>query len=1234
MAEARREVRCSLFGTHNLLDGQYTHKYASNSITTARYNVITFIPRALLEQFRRLANIYFLIISILMILGTYTTWFDSPITPWSTLGTLIVVVAIAMGKEGLEDWKRHRADSITNSQSTKCFRRSTSSSQNPSLSDVFWSDVIVGDLVKIFNNENVPADMILLGSSEAFGNAYVETSNIDGETNLKLKSSVLNSANIPLWHENSIHDTFPESIVAISCKCDQPNASILRFRGIISTDSEDISVDEKSLLLRGCKLKNTAWAIGFVVYTGKESKIVMNSRSTPSKLSLLEKTMNSLVFFVFILQLLLSIVSFISYIVWIYSYNDNIPYLCIQYSSAKNPLLVSFCESATQYSNAGYLVTFFILYNNFIPISLYVTIEVCNYLQAYFIDNDKLMYDEDSNNSAMARTSNMNSDLGMVQYIFSDKTGTLTENIMKFQKLSFRGITYALNPTGGESSLSDLKMVADDSNQDKFYASILGYILSICHTVVIDRLTNEVRAESPDEEALLSAGGEIGWNFIGREPGKVIIENCGNVLDFELLATLPFTSARKRMSVLIRTKEDRLLLLSKGADNVMFDLSVSDVDAHANMLAAPRDILIKDLQKFSFEGLRTLVLAFKEVSEEDWKAFQNLWLEADRSDDRDSVRSQAASFIEKDLIIVGATAIEDKLQKDVPETIAFILNSGIKLWVLTGDKVETAINIGYSARLLTKDMIIIRMQYGGEHDVVKKKLKMLCRKFQSLSVAQHSPFRKSGFWTAVFDGLCEYCGIGKKEISNLVQDEDIDEEVLPLLSSDAGKIMGDNNNDGWSIASDRLAVVVDGSTLLSIIGDRECEDMFLLITKACKTVIACRVSPEQKRLLVRLVKTRSVDLPLTLSVGDGANDVPMIQEAAIGVGISGREGRQAVNNADFAISQFRFLKRLLFVHGRWNYRRTSKVVLFSFYKNIVLALSMFFYTFFSGYSGQTMYESNVYGLYNIVLSLSVVAFGVFDRDVPSSMLLTKPRQYDPGRTRADLNWFAIFLELCQSIFDSCVLFFIPYISYYFSMDSGEADGKQSGIWVYGFSTYSIILVAMVIRIGLISYTWTWIWHLFGILSVGIFIGFTFIYQYMYSYAFDFYGVTNKTFESQRFWAIIFVTCFLSTSIKVTWDIVYDIIHKAIDEEEKVDEIRTRRNSQVSWASLDRWGSSISESEKQVLGVINTSKDRMSSYNFDHVTTSLGPGASVQRFLEDAKKSFIHVFSYTSKKPDL
>lgn len=948
-------------------------------------------------------------------------------------------------------------------------------------------------------------------------------------------------------------------------KCELPNPAIHRFNGSLFVNGQETGLNESSLLLRGCRLKNTAWAVGLVVYTGKQTKVIMNSRPTPSKLSLLEKTMNSLILLVFSAQIILSLISFVSYLIWYGENEDNLTYLCINADSSVNSILRDFCEDSSEYSEAGYIVTFFILYNNFIPISLYVTIELCNYLQAFFIDQDIDLYHPESDMPAIARTSNMNSDLGMIEYIFSDKTGTLTDNIMNFQKISFGGRIFSLHPQKNEDTLDNLRMHATQPDSP---AAHLSYVLSVCHTVILDSHTQELRAESPDEEALVKGGGHVGWRFSGRRPGKCSVEHQNEVQDFDVLATIPFDSTRKRMSVVVRTSVEtggKYFVLSKGADNIMFDLATPDDApllppvssssaarpsssdkpsgesspratstgaASATPPAAPvsaREALINNLHAFSSEGLRTLVLGVRELSEAEYSAFAEQWALAERAtSDRDRLQAEAALLVEKHLTIVGATAIEDKLQEGVPDTIAFLLQCGIKLWVLTGDKMETAINIGYSAKLLTSDMVLLKMQYQGDARAVNHKLRRLIAQLQRLTESaiqvdlprrpqvwykqvwqqmqstftdnkgsssrrpssSHLHSTNSGIGTGLLSGRNSrsnsrtnsklFFGSGGDSL-------DIEHEDMPLLEKPADLTVD-------RITSEHLGLVVDGNTLLNIFGHPENEVIFLTVAKMCKTIIACRVSPEQKRLLVRLVKRGVFPRPLTLSIGDGANDVPMIQEAEVGVGVSGKEGRQAVNSSDFAIAQFRFLQRLLMVHGRWNYRRTSKVVLYSFYKNIVLALTMFYYTFFSGYSGQTMYDSNVYGMYNIVLSMPVVCFGIFDRDVPATRLLRHPNHYDVGRKRSDLNWLAVFTEMWQAIVDSVLLFFLPYYCYRGSRDIWAGEGYQEGMWAFGLTVYTIIVIAMMLRVMLISYSWTWVWHFFLWGSLALYVLFIFVYQ--------------------------------------------------------------------------------------------------------------------------------------------
>jgi magnesium-transporting ATPase (P-type) len=270
---------------------------------------------------------------------------------------------------------------------------------------------------------------------------------------------------------------------------------------------------------------------------------------------------------------------------------------------------------------------------------------------------------------------------------------------------------------------------------------------------------------------------------------------------------------------------------------------------------------------------------------------------------------------------------------------------------------------------------------------------------------------------------------------------------------------------------------VDGETLNHIFGDVLNEKMFLSLSLICCSVLACRVSPEQKSLLVRLVKKGLRRGPVTLAIGDGANDVAMIQEAQVGVGINGKEGRQAANAADFSIAQFRFLRRLLLVHGRLDYRRISKVVLFSFYKNIVLSLVVFFFTFFSGYSGQTLFDDYIHSLYNIVLAWPVIAFGVFDRDISEETLLRHSFLYFTSRRHLDLNPKTILFEISQALVDAISIFFISYACYLSPKDVWSKDGYTEGLWLFGTAVYSSLVAAMFLRCAMLTCTWTYLAHI-------------------------------------------------------------------------------------------------------------------------------------------------------------
>jgi phospholipid-transporting ATPase len=276
------------------------------------------------------------------------------------------------------------------------------------------------------------------------------------------------------------------------------------------------------------------------------------------------------------------------------------------------------------------------------------------------------------------------------------------------------------------------------------------------------------------------------------------------------------------------------------------------------------------------------------------------------------------------------------LWQDVPETIATLREANMKVWVLTGDKLETAVNIGYASKQLVGGMDIMTISDQATITDVQRKVSEFCGRMDRGTTERHA------------------------------------------------------------------ALVIDGKSL-SFALDSTVEKDFLNLALSCKSVICCRVSPLQKAEVVTLVRTNVKD-SITLAIGDGANDVSMIQAAHIGVGISGREGLQATLASDYAISQFRFLAKLLLVHGAWNYRRLANVILYSFYKNICLYMIEFWFAFLNGFSGQPLFERWTIGLYNILFTLlAPIALGILDQDVSASTRLAQPHLYKTSQQNSAFN---------------------------------------------------------------------------------------------------------------------------------------------------------------------------------------------------------------------------------------
>ncbi|XP_041890475.1 phospholipid-transporting ATPase ID isoform X2 [Corvus kubaryi] len=1024
------DARCGIWGSGSTEEErrvranarEYNEKfqYASNCIKTSKYNIVTFLPVNLFEQFQEVANTYFLFLLILQLIPQISSlsWF-------TTIVPLVLVLTITAVKDATDDYFRHKSDNQVNNRQSQVLIGGV-------LRQEQWMNVRVGDIIKLENNQFVAADLLLLSSSEPHGLCYIETAELDGETNMKVRQAIPVTAELG---DTSKLARFDGEVI-----CEPPNNKLDKFGGTLYWKENKYPLSNQNMLLRGCVLRNTEWCFGLVIFAGPDTKLMQNSGRTKFKRTSIDRLMNTLVLWIFGFLVCMGVILAIGNAIWEHEVG-----ICFQ-------IYLPWDEGVHSAFFSGFLSfwSYIIILNTVVPISLYVSVEVIRLGHSYFINWDKKMYCAKRQTPAEARTTTLNEELGQVEYIFSDKTGTLTQNIMVFSKCSVNGHSYGdvQDMLGHKAELGErpepvnfsFNPLADPRFQfwdpSLLEAVKLGdlhvheffRLLSLCHTVMSEEKSEGellYKAQSPDEGALVTAARNFGFVFRSRTPKTITVHELGQAITYQLLAILDFNNIRKRMSVIVRSPEGNIRLYCKGADTILLE-RLHPVNQDLTSITTDH------LNEYAGEGLRTLVLAYKDLEEsyyKDWS--ERLHRAGSAPEAREDHLAQLYDEVEHDMMLLGATAIEDKLQQGVPETIAILTLANIKIWVLTGDKQETAVNIGYSCKMLTDDMTEVFVVTGHTVLEVREELRKAREKMMDAS-------------RSVCNGFS--------------YQEKLPSKLTSVLEAIAGE----------------YALVINGHSLAHAL-EADMEVEFLETACACKAVICCRVTPLQKAQVVELVK--KYKKAVTLAIGDGANDVSMIKTAHIGVGISGQEGIQAVLASDYSFSQFKFLQRLLLVHGRWSYLRMCKFLCYFFYKNFAFTMVHFWFGFFCGFSAQTVYDQYFITLYNIVYtSLPVLAMGVFDQDVPEQRSMEYPKLYEPGQLNLLFNKREFFICIAQGIYTSVLMFFIPYGVF---ADATRDDGAQLADYQSFAVTVATSLVIVVsVQIGLDTGFWTAINHFF------------------------------------------------------------------------------------------------------------------------------------------------------------
>ena len=875
----------------------------SNAVKNTKYNPATFIFLFLFYQFSQPLNAFFLIIALSQFYPPLQVGFL-----FTYISPLALVLFITMSKELYDDLARYLRDKEVNQKTYTQLTRSGSI-------HIPASQIKVGDLIEIHHHERIPADMVLLSTHDETGTVFIKTDQLDGETDWKLRKSLACTQRIqPV---TGLLDT--PGVLTIRA----PDKNIYRFEARFEGSVDGMDVIE------GVGLENTLWAnttlangscIGLVIYTGKETRIALNGREPSNKLGITDRELNKLALYLILLMMFTAFL-----VIALAGFNQQSP---IQF------------------------FRMILLLSTIIPISLRVNLDFAKIYYCVKISRDKRV------GHAKPRNSTIPEELGRIHYLLSDKTGTLTRNEMTLKKLTLEHWSFNLDDAASAADFAQLvkdclgkyrEPIADSGMAKKrrrdvdMACSDLLIALATCNNVtpVYDAKEKTFQASSPDEIALVEYSCKAGLDLYQRTSNGIVLRLNEFDIEFKILQVFPFTSASKKMGIILRhVSSNKIVFYMKGAEDAIKNTLQSD---------SSQTKMLEDCESLAMEGYRTLAVAQRVMSEDEYSEFsEKLDFAKSLMENREEKIQEVRVSIENSMDYLGVTGVEDKLQHKVDRIIGKISSAGIRIWMLTGDKVETAKCISISAGLKKR-----------EHE---------------------------------FFELFDVESIGKLESAR-----DMETKVL----------------------------IIDGVTLSQVLEFHKAK--FIEVAALAAGVICCRVSPTQKTEIVEALQRYTKHR--ICSIGDGGNDVGMIQAAHVGIGIEGKEGKQASLAADFSITEFKYVFPLIVWHGRLSYLRTAKLSHFIFHRGLVYAVIQALFTIVFYYSAIPIYNGYLMlGYTTFFTSMPVFAL-IMDYDMSYKTVKDYPILYQSQQLGRALNVTRFLFWMWKSIYQGSVIILLALVMF-------------------------------------------------------------------------------------------------------------------------------------------------------------------------------------------------------------
>ena len=965
-------------------DKSYNITHWSNKVENNKYNMLLFLPTVIYNQFKQFGNFFYLVMAISQFIPDIKVGFL-----FAYVSPLCVVVIVSLLKELIDDVNRRIQDLKTNSTKVTTIQFIKNKKNKNSLKELkkikkSYSNLKIGDIIELNKDEKVPADIIVLKTfnESEDSNTFIRTDQLDGETDWKLRKAPgitqkLNEAQI--LELNGFINYEP------------PSKFIYNFEGFISIKNSEGNIIKEALGLENTMWESTILAtqkiIGIVIYTGKETRARMNSSMPKIKLGIVDHELNMVTFYLF----------------------------CIMLCAAMFLTLLKGYYSRMFFT----FFKFIVLFCAIIPIALRVNLVISKTFFSVRINKDKSIPE------TIARNSTIPEELGRLSYIFSDKTGTLTKNEMIFKNIAMETDQFGqesfndlkdiledecktndaplldiynklkendeinnndiINEDNNNTSINNNKNLIDDSplstdnlisnenikekkphshrkkhkklrrSRNKIIKDTITSML-LCNNVtpIISNENPDIityQASSPDEIALVKFAEKLNMRLIYRTDKEIKIKNIsGTIEEYNILANFPFSSDTKRMGIILQNKKyGHIIFYLKGAENVMMNFVKKEYVGYIK----------ENTENLATKGLRTLVLTQKLIPQKEFKIWFDEYSEALTSmDNRKQKLRDVISKLENNMEFLCVTGVEDLLQNEVATTIDNLRNAGIKLWMLTGDKVETATCISISTGLKAKNHKIFTLTY------------------------------------------------------DQIKDEENPENEINKLKE---KLEEYNNK----IMIDPHLFILDGDTLDLAL--KQCQKEFYESAMQAPSVVCCRCSPTQKRLIVKNIKKYTNCR--TAAVGDGGNDVAMIQEADVGIGIVGKEGLQASLASDYSIKEFKNLSILILWWGRIAYKNTSTMANFIVHRGLIIAFCQFFFSLMFYFNPVPLYNGFLtFGFSTIFTNLPIISI-LLDQDVDKKNVLNFPNLYKILLKGREINLKNFLWWLFKAIIQANIIMF-------------------------------------------------------------------------------------------------------------------------------------------------------------------------------------------------------------------